>query len=548
MRRKGIAAVTLLLLLSIVADAAPRYAFRVVFKDKNNEHSIREAPLYLSSRALDRRAHNKIPFNENDLPVSQEYLTRVLALTEGSLHLTSKWLNSCVIWLEDSSRILSVAEERYVASIAYVGYKDDEQKSAAKTLKVQPSLAKYKTTGNPAFYGSSWTQTNFVKGDCLHDKGWRGQGKFIAVLDDGFHYVNTAPAFDSVFNSGRILDTRNFVQGSTDVYTDFLTHGTAILSTMAADLPNIYVGAAPEASYALFVTEDASSETPVEMDNMVAAFERADSLGVDIVSVSLGYNTFDPPFPSLTAADMDGKTTVAAIGVNIAAQKGMLMVITAGNEGNWGLLTPGDADSALTVGNVDVNRTPAANSGYGPNASGTIKPEVCALGQPGFVVTSNQSPYATSGTSISTPQVAGWAACLWQASTGKTNVQIKRVIVESSHLFPAYQLPQLGYGVPDFCQADITLSAESIEKNVSLEVYPIPFVRELFLKVDLKESANVSAVISDVAGREILSRAEMLPAGQHRLQLEVPQSLTEGIYFAHIAAGMEVRTIKLLKR
>jgi len=548
MWRKGIAAVALLLMLSLVADAVPRYAFRIVFRDKNNEHSVREASSFLSSRALERRAQNNIAFDEKDLPVSKEYLTRVLALTQGSLHLTSKWLNSCVIWLEDSSRILSVAEEPYIASVAYVGYKNEEHKGAAKTLLVHSSGAKYKTTGNAAFYGSSWTQTDFVKGECLHDKGIRGQGKFIAILDDGFHYVNTNPAFDSVFSSGRILDTRNFVQGNTDVYSDFLFHGTVTFSTMAVNMPNIYVGAAPEASYALFVTEDASSETPVEMDNMVAAFERADSLGVDVVSVSLGYNTFDPPFPSLTPADMDGKTTVAAIGANIAAQKGMLMVITAGNEGNWGLLTPGDADSALTVGNVDVNKTPAGSSSYGPNASGTVKPEVCALGQPGFVVTSSQSPFGASGTSISTPQVAGWAACLWQASTGKTNVQIKRAIVESSHLFPSYQLPQLGYGVPDFCQADITLSAEPIEKNVSLEVYPNPFVRELFLKVDLKESANVSIVISDVAGREILSWDEMLDAGLHRLPLEVPQSLTEGIYFARIFAGRELRTIKLFKR
>jgi hypothetical protein len=107
-----------------------------------------------------------------------------------------------------------------------------------------------------------------------------------------------------------------------------------------------------------------------------------------VISESLGYDLFDNPADGqVFATDLDGKSTVGAKAANMATKKGMLFVATAGNDGwppipGWGnhILTPGDADSALTVGAVWSTGAVALLSGYGPNASGRVKPEVCGMG------------------------------------------------------------------------------------------------------------------------------------------------------------------------
>jgi hypothetical protein len=68
-----------------------------------------------------------------------------------------------------------------------------------------------KTTGSSAYYGTAYDQTKLVNGDYLHDRGYKGKGKLIAVMDEGFAGVNTGPVFDSLMKSGRLADTRNFV-------------------------------------------------------------------------------------------------------------------------------------------------------------------------------------------------------------------------------------------------------------------------------------------------------------------------------------------------
>ncbi len=531
------------------ATAQPQYAFRISFSDKGNQIASAQQ-VQLSERALQRRQRMHIPLDGYDLPVAASYLGQVTELTGGTIRHCSRWLNSCLLVLEDSANISKLDGRPFITSVVPVGYVYDPPFAVGNGADstVLP-LGAQKNTGNPAWYGTAWAQTHLVNGDCLHDKGLQGQGIIIAVLDDGFHFVNTAPGFDSVYNSGRIVETRNFVQGGTDVYTDFLTHGTSVFSTMAAYIPNTYVGAAPLAQYALYSTEDPTGEWPMEMDHMVAAFERADSIGADVISSSTGYNYFDPPYQnqSITAAQMDGKTTVAAIGANIAAQKGILVVLTAGNEGSGGLLTPGDADSALTVGNVDVNKVPASSSGHGPNASGIIKPEVVALGQPGAVMLGSATPSYSNGTSISTPQVAGFSACLIQASPGKSNSEIKRAIIASAHLYPGFSMPQLGYGVPDFCLADVLLPVREIEKTNNASAVPNPFSNAVHISVNLNQAENLTLDIYDASGRPLLHKQYNLAAGAHSLEIPGAANLPAGFYICSLRWSGGVQNIRLTK-
>ena len=363
----------------------------------------------------------------------------VFTLTSGKLHMTSKWFNYTVLLLNDSSKINSLQGKPFIKSIEYIAYYPSGLHKPARSTSqsTSNSFTVQKTTGSAAYYGATYNQTTFVNGDYLHDIGRKGEGKLIAVLDEGFDAVNTAPAFDSMYNSSRLKDQYNFVEASTNVFSLGL-HGTTSLSTMAGNLPGTYVGTAPYADYALYNTEIPGSEQVIEMDNVVAASERADSVGADIITISLGYDRFNLPTNfSLTYADIDGKTTIAARAANTATAKGILFVASAGNEGggSWNyILTPGDADSAITVGNVGLDKVPAGNSGYGPNSAGHIKPNVCMSGQPASIMRNGPNPSFSSGTSFATPQLAGWAACLMQSANVYTPYQIRRAIEQSAHV------------------------------------------------------------------------------------------------------------------
>jgi serine protease AprX len=536
-----------LLLLCQLAEAVPQYAFRISFTDKAGSPSLSNPLVFLSQRSLNRRTAQGLTLNTTDQPVSPLYIDTVLTVTQGKMHVVSKWLNTCVILLTDSTKILLIQNKPYISNIQYVGYYPTglHNKPGNGENGIGPEPVK-KTTGTPAYYGPAWDQTNMVHGDCLHDKGFMGQGKIIAVLDDGFLYVNSNPGFDSLYKSGRIVDKYNFVKADTQVYNSY-AHGTEVLSTMAGYVPNAYVGAAPKAMYALYITEDQGTEQPVEMDNMVAGFERADSLGADVVSSSLGYDVFFSPVPySIPNGEFDGKTTPAARGANFAVEKGMLLVITMGNEGSGGILTPGDADSVITVGSVDISKNPAGSSGWGPNAASIVKPDICMLGQPGYGFMGTFTPVPLSGTSIATPQAAGFAACLWQSSPSKNVTEIKSAILKSADHYSNPVLPQLGYGVPDFCAAFTMLDINDPDQTANISVYPNPLNSLLNIRVVNSHGGNLQVILTDITGKIVYSYITILDSGFNELKLPLP-GMASGLYLARIRTNNETRTYKLIR-
>lgn len=543
----GRALVTLLLLSSLSsAWAQGQHAFRVTFTDKVGSPSLSDPLLFLSQRALDRRANQGIAVDITDQPVSPLYIDTVLNLTSGVLHVTSKWMNDCVVLVSDSADIAALQGKPWISDVKYVArYTTILHEITAEQHDNSENPPLLKTTGDPAYYSSSWNQTEFVRGECLHDASFRGQGMMIAVLDDGYNYVNTAASFDSLNNDNRIKDTYNFAKDTSHVYNNN-SHGSQALSTMAAVMPNTYVGAAPLAQYALYVTEDQGSEQPIEMDNLVAALERADSIGTDVVSASIGYNTFNYPFDSVTLAEIDGKTTHVAKAVNFASAKGMLCVITAGNEGgNWWnkILTPGDADSALTVGNVNGSIVPASNSGFGPNAAGRVKPDVVALGSPAIVVNASNIPVSVPGTSFAVPQIAGFAACLWQSAPWATAAQIRQVIRATGSQF-SNPGNQIGYGKPDFCEALQTLGiSEAAEiEELDIVLYPNPATSEVYLLLPAHVKKAQASII-DVSGRTVQTNSAT--AGNNTFSVA---QLSAGVYWVKVVSNNTTAIKKLIKR
>lgn len=528
-----------------------QYAFRIGFKDKQGAPDLSNPLSLFSQRALDRRSAQGISLDSTDRPVSPVYINDIFTTISGKLHVTSRWQNQIVVLVTDTSTMAAVRGKPFVTKVEYVGYFSSGLYKQTSGNDTTGKMAK--TTGSSAYYGTAYDQTKLVNGDYLHDRGYKGKGKLIVVMDEGFAGVNTGPVFDSLMNSGRLVDKRNFVYNSTDVFTSF-NHGTGCLSTIAGNIPGTYVGSAPEADIALYVTEYAYGDMPIEMDQMLAGAERADSIGADVISASIGYNTFSSPFTSLVYADIDGKTTVAARAANMATSKGILFVITAGNEGGGGwnyVLTPGDADSAITIGGATLSRSAVSNSGNGPNSAGRVKPDVCVLGSNVSVMFTSMSPSYLTGTSYATPQLAGWAACLIQAtSTNATPYRIRTAIVKSGHLY-ATPGPQMGHGVPDFSTAHNLLNVkdtpdEQLTINNWLTASPNPVKDMVTVHILMQQTATATITLIDASGKTVSKNQYTLNAGKQSIQLPMPAS--SGMYLLKVNANDKQKTIRLVKQ
>jgi serine protease AprX len=555
--RRTAGVILLLIAVLLGYDAtATQYAFRVSFYDKNTTpFSLSTPSAYLSARALARRTTQGIAIDSTDIPVNASYIDSVLTLTGGEMHEVSKWFNYCVILLADSATIHVLDGKSYIKGTKLVAFYTGTLHKPSTNGGNMPATQAKTTTGaaDAPYYGQTWVQTSIVNGNYLYDKMYTGAGKLIAVIDAGYTTADTHPGFADLWSSGRVVDQHNFTLASGFVLS-YDSHGMKVLSEMAGYVPNTFVGSAPMASYALYVSEDGGSEQPIELLNMVSASERADSIGADIITTSLGYNLFDNPANNLVfATDLDGKTTAAAMAANMATSKGILFVASAGNEGgnSWNsILTPGDADSALTIGSVDPSGIPAPNSGYGPNAAGQVKPDVCGMGQPANIFNTSAGYGIESGTSFATPQIAGWAACLWQSLPGATPYVIKQAIIKCAS---AYNAPttHIGYGIPDFqCATDLLLYVQSTPTGLTpqwIAASPIPFVNELRINVAPDTDGYVDLSMMDLTGRTIATMHRKFYKGFNAPVTFSLAALPSGIYVLNAISATKHQVIRLEK-
>jgi serine protease AprX len=413
------------------------------------------------------------------------------------------------------------------------------------------------TSGSYYNYGNNAGQVRIHEGDFLHDLGFRGEGMTIAVLDAGFQSYLVNRAFDSLRRSGRILGTWDFVAGEASVNEDD-AHGANCLSVMASNLPGTMVGTAPAASYWLFRTEEVATEYPVEEHFWAVGAERADSLGADMISSSLGYTDFDDPSLDHRYAQLDGNTTMVTRAADMAAKKGMIVTNSAGNSGAgaWKYIgAPADGDSVLAVGAVDVNGTIGAFSSYGPSADGQIKPDVASVGVRAFVITSNGLPAQGNGTSYANPNMAGLVACLWQAFPEFGNMEVLDALRRSSSRFNNPD-DRVGYGIPNLRKAYEDLlrrrqvrQARDILKDDYIKAFPSPFDRRLNIYYTPSATGGRPVFeMIDGAGRMVLRHQATANSGEI-LMLEMPgvEALPKGAWMLRYADGERQGVIRLMK-
>jgi hypothetical protein len=440
----------------------------IQFSDKaGTPHQLQQPQSFLTERSIARKTRHGIAIDSSDLPVSPVYLNQLRQLNGVQILAVSKWTNQVAILVNDISTLQTIQQWPFVANSRPVAFRQTSSSLAPKQMDSAfqsfiPSRYE-RTTDNATDYGLSNRQIQIHRGDYLHKLGFMGDSMSIAVLDAGFKNYTQLSVFDSLRAHQQLEDVWDFVNRNDQVAEDH-QHGTHCLGILAANSPGQMVGSSPRSRYQLYRTEDINSEFPIEEFYLLCALERADSLGVDVCSISLGYNTFDDASLDYTYADMNGHTTIAARAVNLAAQKGMLPVVAVGNEGSrpWRfLLTPGDADEALSVGAVDSLRNRAYFSSHGPSSDGQIKPTLMSLGEATIIPNEFTGfPQYGSGTSYACPNLAGLAACLWQAYPELNRNRLQAALKQSASQY-AQPDSLLGHGIPDMKKAFVLLQQET---------------------------------------------------------------------------------------
>lgn len=425
---------------------AEEYYYRAYLKDKGvSEYTVEHPEAFLSKESIDRRKRQRIPVSDSDLPIDPAYLNALSAV--GRIVTQSRWQSTVVVAGKDTLLKKQLERLSIVDSVKWVwkGRKTNGIEEREAETRLTPEDEQRKSV-----YGYAEKQLKMLNGKKLHKAGFRGEGMRVAVIDDGFCDVDRITAFDSL----KLLGTKNIVYPDRSVF-EGEDHGTKVLSCLAANLPGLMVGTAPAASYWLIKSEDGGSEYPIEEDYWTAAAEFADSVGVDVITTSLGYFTFDMDKLSYDPIDLDGETAFVSRTASLAAGKGILVFCSAGNEGNgrWEKITfPSDAKDIVTVGSIDEKGEKSNFSSVGFTTDNRVKPDVVALGTGSRVIDSSGNIRYANGTSFATPILAGLGICLWQALPERSNKEIIRLIQQAGH---HYKTPDTGtgYGIPDMYKA-----------------------------------------------------------------------------------------------
>lgn len=467
--------VVFFLLFTAVESNGQRNKHVIFLTDKNETtFSLSQPSAYLSARAVARRTKYGIAVDSTDLPVVEKYVDSIRLAGSVTILGRLRWMNAVVIQTNDAAALNKINTFPFVRKRDSVAYrKVNARLISNKSYNITPYSSTNQRLQQPFAdslnYGNTATQIKIHNGEFLHNIGARGQNMQIAFLDGGYFGYLSNPFFDSVRIQNRILATRDFVLNEASVNEDD-AHGMACFSIVAGNIPGSYIGSAPYASFYLLRTEDVGSEQLLEEYNWGSGAEYADSSGVDVISSSVGYSTFDEPAYNHSYADMNGNTTIVSRYADLAAKKGMLVVNSAGNEGNkaWKyIVAPADADSVLSVGAVNSTGIIAGFSSFGPTSDGQIKPDVVSVGQGTFLSTSGGTVGTSSGTSFSGPNMAGLATCLWQLFPEFNSYKIIETLRKSADRYTAPH-EQYGYGLPDMKKATGIILAELSNMSASI--------------------------------------------------------------------------------
>lgn len=527
--------------------------YRISLSDKNNSpYSISNPSVFLSQRALDKRARFNIAITEQDFPVNPQYIQQIKAIDANIQVLcTSKWMNTVTIYCPDSTKPATISALPFVTNVLPVA--DYDLQGMKKQLQTFENNY-VSIVSNPAKdsmadldYGEGYRQIALHNGHLLHKEGFLGNGMLIVVFDAGWSGVDTSAYFHPLFENSQIWGTRDLIPGHSNVFNGHY-HGTIVTSTMAILTEGTLVGTAPKANYFFIRSEHPLSEELIEEDFWTQAAEIADSLGADVINSSLGYTTFrDFPQGDFTYEDMDGVTSIASRAATILGQKGVVVCVSAGNEGTnpwYHIGHPADAFDILAVGAANVMGHIAGFSSRGPSYDGRVKPDITSVGVNTTCIWPDDRLGEADGTSLACPVAAGLCACLWQALPEKTASEIMQIVRESSS---CYNNPNdsLGYGIPDFYAAYQNHAHDGVPEHIipTAHIFPNPCTNQF--NISSREDNIDRVELFSIDGKLVLSTC---PDKHYYISVNV-QDVPAGFYIGRIyLKNKQIQTFRIIKQ
>ena len=422
----------------------------IFFKDKDTSNY--DCSKSLSKEAIRNRNEKGIALNQfSDIAPNSTYINKIKSSLNVQVLCTSKWLNAVSVFMSPSQKE-QVEAYSFVKDVRLI-----DRNIVVSSTQIEV---------NPEYMHVAMIQMGLR--DIL-DAGLDGKGVNVGVIDAGFFMAQSDRYTSHLVTEGKIKVQRDFIDSSRkDLITVSATaadgHGKTVLSMIGGydEQGKVQFGMAPNASYYLARTENGDREHRIEEDHWIMAMEWMDSLGVRLISTSLGYAiNMDDPNDNYTQAQMDGKTTTISKAAQIAFdEKGIFLVVSAGNEGgnsNWRIISsPADAKGVLSVGATrDKYLDKIDYSSIGPETLPYLKPNVAC--------------FSPNGTSFSCPSVAGFVACLMQKAPYMSNKELYDIVLRSSHLYP-YGNNFLGYGVPQADKALALIKDKEAKFSTALQV------------------------------------------------------------------------------
>jgi serine protease AprX len=445
-----------------------------IFTETGYATALKKVDQEMSARVKKRRAkmgHQNL-FDFKDLPVYQGYINKIVPLSVRH-RTTSKWFNAISIEVE-VSRLERIGQLSFVRRIESVATSKRTPLPDVREEEETGSKSPPRPHTNGLNYGSSLRQLSQINVPAVHALGYDGEGVIICILDTGFfrdheslEHLDLIAEWDFIFNDG---NTANETEDTPSQHS----HGSEVLSVVGGAKDGRLYGPAYNASFLLAKTEYIPTETRVEEDYWVAGIEWADVQGADVATSSLGYSDW------YDFEDYDGNTATTTKAADIAASRGIVVCNSMGNNGQWAgsIVAPADADSIIACGAVNSNGGLAGFSSSGPTYDGRTKPEVCAQGSSVYAAvpsTYRRDTYTSnaSGTSFSTPLVAGCAALVLQAHPDWTPLQVREALMMTASR-SSQPDNNYGWGVVD-CLKAIEYQQASMDPYEGQSGLPIAF-------------------------------------------------------------------------
>ena len=421
-----------------------------------------------------------------DLEVYSSYIEVVLQIGV-VLRTTSRWLNA--VSISGPCEVLrTISKFEFVSAIRPV--LAGKRRGDSSYSVPQPGYENPEQPNSRLEYGPSYFQLDEINVLPAHEAGFNGQGVYVLMLDTGYIKDHEAIPNSQIVAEWDFINNDGNTQNEEGDPENQHNHGTYTLSTLGGRLEGVLYGPAFEAEFLLAKTEDTSQEEPIEEDWYVSGLEWGEEMGADIVSSSLGYIDW------YEFEDLDGQTAVTTIAVNIAIENGMIIVTAAGNSGEDGIVAPADAFDVISCGAVDSTGTLAWFSSMGPSADGRIKPEVCARGLNTWcaIPPNDSTAYGyVSGTSLSTPLVAGACAVILSAHPDWTPRHVRQSLLLTASQFENPN-NEFGWGIINVWDAiNLALTSGDVNMDDLIDILDVILVIQFILGNDFPTEVQNNA-------------------------------------------------------